>query len=181
MVTSSAQDFLQPALLDRLTDDNRASKTEPREERSMNKARLRAAVLRDLAWLLNATQLTGDLRDMGDGVWRSESVPWEKYPAAHRSVINYGLPALSGQTASSIDERDLEAAVRQAILDHEPRIIAETLRVEAATTAPLLERHNLLSFRITGKIWAQPMPLELMLQTDIDVESGQVRVRDLGR
>ena len=46
MATSSAQDFLQPALLDRLTDDNRASKTEPREERSMNKARLRAAVLR---------------------------------------------------------------------------------------------------------------------------------------
>ena len=56
MATSSARDFLQPALLDRLTDDDRDKLTEPRDQRAMSKARMRAAVLRDLVWLFNATQ-----------------------------------------------------------------------------------------------------------------------------
>lgn len=166
MATSTARDFLQPALLDRLTDDARDNRTEPREMRAMNKARMRAAVLRDLAWLFNSTQQASDF-------------DWTPYPHAQRSVLNFGLPALSGKTASSIDSRELEQMVRQAIIDHEPRILPASLQVEATTTAPLLERQNHLSFRITGKLWAQPMPLELMLQTDIDLESGHVRVQDL--
>lgn len=167
MVTS-AQDFLQPALLDRLTDDEPGKRSEAREQRSMSKARLRAAVLRDLAWLLNATQ-------------QSDPEAWAPYPHAQRSVLNYGLPALSGQTASTVDVGALEAAVRQAIVDHEPRILAATLRVEASTSVPLLEQHNQLSFRITGQLWAQPMPLDLLLQTDVDLESGHVKVKDLTR
>ena len=168
MATSSASDFLQPALLDRLTDDDRDKKTEPRDQRAMSKTRMRAAVLRDLAWLFNATQQASD-------------VDWNPYPHAQRSVLNFGLPALSGKTASSVDVPELERMVRQAIIDHEPRILAATLQVEATSAAPLMERHNLLSFRITGQLWAQPMPLELMLQTDIDLESGHVRVQDMSR
>ena len=168
MAGPSASDFLQPALLDRLTDNDRERRNEAREHGAMNKDRLRAAVLRDLAWLLNATEHSG----VDD---------WAAYPHAHRSVLNFGLPALSGQTASSLDTRTLEDMVQQAILDHEPRILPATLRVEATTTASLLERHNLLSFRISGQLWAQPMPLELLLQTDIDLESGHVRVQDLSR
>jgi len=36
--------------------------------------------------------------------------------------------------------------------------------------------HNALSFEIEGDLWAQPMPLRLLLQTDMDLESGHVRV-----
>ena len=167
-MATSAQDFLQPALLDRLTDDDPGHRTEAREQRSMSKARLRAAVLRDLAWLFNASQQT-------------DADAWIGHPHAQRSVLNYGLPALSGQTASSIDVAVIEAAVRQAILDHEPRILPASLRVEASASAPLMEQHNQLSFRIHGQLWAQPMPLDLLLQTDVDLESGHVRVKDLSR
>ena len=45
-----------------------------------------------------------------------------------RSVVNFGLPALSGQTASSLDVTDLTRAIREAILDFEPRILPATLR-----------------------------------------------------
>ena len=62
----------------------------------MSKRRLREAVLRDLAWLFNATRLERGRR----------SVERRRY--ARRSVINFGLPALSGQTASSLDITDLE-------------------------------------------------------------------------
>ena len=32
--------------------------------------------------------------------------------------------------------------------------------------------------RINGQMWAQPVPLELMLHTDIDLETGRVAVRE---
>ena len=167
-MATTAQDFLQPALLDRLTDDAPEQRTEAREQRAMSKAKLRAAVLRDLSWLFNAIQ-------------HSDPDAWIGHPHAQHSVVNFGLPALSGQTASTVDVAALEAAVRQAILDNEPRILPATLRVEANVNAPLMDQHNQLSFRIVGQLWAQPMPLELLLQTDIDLESGHVQVKDLAR
>ena len=56
-------DQLLPALLDRLTDEEPDKKQESVERRVMSKSRLRQAVLRDLAWLFNATrlELDGDL------------------------------------------------------------------------------------------------------------------------
>ena len=98
-----------------------------------------------------------------------------------RSVLNYGLPALSGQTASSIDPKALEEKVRRVILDHEPRILADTLRVEALVSDLQLDHHNQISFRINGQLWAQPVPLELLLQTNIDLETGQVEIQNLNR
>ena len=77
------QDRLQPALLDRLTDDEPDKKQEPREARVLSKSRMRQSVLRDLAWLFNATRLevVTDLT---------------KVPNVRRSVLNFGMPALSG-------------------------------------------------------------------------------------
>jgi type VI secretion system protein ImpF len=99
-------------------------------------------------------------------------------PNARRSVINYGLPALAGQTASTIEVPDLERAIRQAILDYEPRILPESLRVRALETAGL-DHHNVIGVEISGQLWAQPLPLELLLRTEIDLETGQVEVADL--
>ena len=95
--------------------------------------------------------------------------------------MNYGLPALSGQTASTIDPLVLQARVKQAILDHEPRILPETLSVEAILSEAQMDHHNQIGFRISGQLWAQPVPLELLLHTDIDLETGRVSVRELNR
>jgi type VI secretion system protein ImpF len=159
------QDQLQPALLDRLTDEEPDKKLEPRLARVISKKRLREAVLRDLAWLFNTTRLDPNMDATA-------------FPHARRSVINYGLPALSGQTASSIEVPDLERAIRQAILDFEPRILPASLRVRALETAGL-EHHNVIGVEISGQLWAQPLPLELLVRTEIDLETGQVEVADL--
>ena len=168
MSTLRAQDRLQPALLDRLTDDNPESQVESTDARVINRNRLRDLVLRDLAWLLN-TSAPGP------------SVDWEGAPHARRSVLNYGLPVLSGETASTVDPALLQAGVRQAILDFEPRILPDTLVVEALVSADLMDRHNQIGFRISGQLWAQPLPLELLLRTDVDLETGHVAVRELER
>ena len=75
----------------------------------------------------------------------------------------------------------LEAQVRQAIIDHEPRILAPTLKVEAVVDGEQLDHHNQISFRISGQLWAQPVPLELLMHTDIDLETGRVDIKELAR
>ena len=159
------QEQLQPALLDRLTDEEPDKKLEPRQQRVMSKRRMRDAVLRDLAWLFNTTRLDADMDPA-------------TLPYARRSVINYGLPALSGQTSSTIEVPDLERAVRQAILDFEPRILPASLRVRALEVETL-DNHNVIGVEISGQLWAQPIPIDLLVRTEIDLETGQVEVADL--
>ena len=166
MATLRAQDRLQPALLDRLTDEEPTAASESGESRVINRNRMRELVLRDLAWLFNATA-------------PSMSTDWSRSAHAKKSVLNYGLPALSGQTASTIDPLLLQARVKQAILDHEPRILPATLNVEVVLSEAQMDHHNQIGFRISGQLWAQPVPLELLLQTDIDLETGRVAVREL--
>jgi type VI secretion system protein ImpF len=160
------QERLQPALLDRLTDEEPDKKLEPREHRVMSKSRMRQAVLRDLAWLFNATRLEAEA-----GLANA--------PFARKSVLNYGLPALSGRLASSLEVVDLERAVRQAILDFEPRILPNSLQVRALVELSELDHHNVIGIEIRGQLWAQPVAVELLLHTEIDLETGKVQLSDL--
>lgn len=160
------QERLQPALLDRLTDEDPGARQETREQRVMSKTRLRQAVLRDLAWLFNATRF-------------ETASELAKMPHVRRSVVNFGLPPLSGRALSSLDLSDLEAAIRQAVVDFEPRLLAQTLQVRALVEQGDLNRHNVIGIEIRGQLWAQPVPLELLVRTEIDLETGKVEIADL--
>jgi type VI secretion system protein ImpF len=164
--TVAPQDRLQPALLDRLTDDEPEKKVEPREMRVLSKRKLRESVLRDLAWLFNATQLEA-VNSLANA------------PQVRKSVLNFGLPALSGNTASSLDITDLTRAVRDAILTFEPRILPSTLQVRTMLEAGDLDHHNVIAVQIEGQLWAQPIPLEFLVRTDFDLETGKVQITDL--
>ena len=165
-----AVDRLLPCLLDRLTDEAPGCQLEPAESVLSSQSLLRAAVLRDLGWLMNATRPGA-----------AESL--EAWPEARRSVLNYGLPVLGGQTSSTLDLQALERAIREAILRFEPRLLADTLEVEADADALFqqhgLDGHNRVGLRISGQIRAQPMPLELLLRTEWDLETGQVSLSEL--
>lgn len=161
------RDRLQPALLDRLTDFAPQARVEAEDHRVMNKSQIREAVLRDLSWLLNSVQPLG-------------KAVAARYPQAAESVLNYGLPAMSGQLASRVDVTLLERAIKQAILRFEPRVMEDSLEVKAIEASSVLDTHNVIEFEIHGFMWAQPVPLELLLRTQVDLEAGQVEVRDIG-
>ena len=128
--------------------------------------KLRDAVLRDLAWLFNASR-------------PSEGIDPLNHPHAYRSVLNYGLPVLSGTTASSLNAGDLETRIRDAIHAFEPRIIPETLRVAAVLSDNVLDHHNQIQVEIRGKLWAQPVPLEILLRTAVDLETNETIIQDV--
>lgn len=160
-------DRLQPALLDRLTDNEPTAKVESPDKRVFTIARLRQSVLRDLNWLFNATQMA-TLDDL------------ENHPHVANSVVNYGIPAFSGTTVSGVDLRNMEFALHQAIADFEPRLLADSLRVTARHVEDSEHHYNKLSFEIECKLWAQPAPIALLLHTDVDLESGHTAVKEAG-
>ncbi len=167
MAELTPRERLQPSLLDRLTDDEPDQSQESRDKRVLSMNRLRECVLRDLAWLFNASRMPED-SDI------------ERYPFAARSTINFGLPPLAGVTARSLDVDGLEFILRQVIVDFEPRILRNSLRVRASFTEERMS-HNALTFEIEGELWGQPMPIQLYWKTEIDLESGQVKVEEASR
>lgn len=163
MAELTSQERLQPSLLDRLTDDEPDSKQESRDQRVLSVRRLRQSVLRDIAWLLNAVSL--------------ESVQeLENYPYAMDSVVNFGIPDLSGHNLSPSDIPSIEKRIRRAILDFEPRILPNSLKIKVITSDQF--NHNAMNFDIEGDLWMQPLPLRLYLKTQVDLETGSVEVTD---
>lgn len=166
MAELTSQERLQPSLLDRLVDNAPGELRESDDKRVLTKQALRQAVLRDLTWLFNATGL-------------SPALDSKRYPNAATSVLNYGLPTMSGQFASSVQRISLEKAIRQTILDYEPRILAHTLEVEMVMDGPVLDAHNRVGLVIRGMLWAQPVPLEFLMRSKIDLEEGRFMLEDV--
>ena len=167
MAELTPSERLQPSLLDRLTDEEPAKNQESRNRRVLSVQRLRESVLRDVAWLLNSASLPEDDLEAN-------------YPHVAKSVVNYGLPDLAGLTASGIDVAELEQIVKQALWDFEPRIMRHSLKVRAHADSSDMS-HNALVFEIEGELWAQPIPLELLLKTEIDLETGDIAVTEVTR
>lgn len=147
---------LQPSLLDRLTDAAPEHKREALDQQTLTTQQLKQAVLRDLGWLLNASNLQ-----------TIDPLPPDGLTA--RSTVNYGIAGIAGIGAGS-NTAGLERMVADAIRAFEPRIRPETLRVHAR---PYDRSDGLptLTLEISGEMWAQPVPQQLFLETSIELET----------
>lgn len=139
-----------------------ANVEESREERLISSRRLRQLVLRDLGWLLNTGQIAA-------------AIPLETYPEVRRSVLNYGVPDLAGMSVSGADLQRLAESLRLSIAYFEPRL-------RHVSVTPLDGdqggRQNTLAFRIAGELWGQPLPEQLYLHTEFDLDDATVTVRE---
>lgn len=160
----SLKERLQPSLLDRLTDRNTEKTKESITQQSMSQKEFKDAVIRDLAWLLNSVSL-------------DVCVDLEAYPEVRRSVLNYGLPDISGHTSSTIDVKAVESSVKKAIQEFEPRIIRNSLRVKVHSD-PADMTHNSLVFEIEGTVFGQPSPFQIMLRSDLNLECGEYSLKE---
>jgi type VI secretion system protein ImpF len=127
-----------------------------------NETALRATVRRELTWLLNTTNLDA-VQDLS------------AYPEVQTSVLNYGLPDLTGRasTGRAINERTED--IREAILVFEPRMAADKLEVEARST---IERDNAVTFLIRGDVTSAVKAMPVQFIADVEVETGEAVVRD---
>jgi type VI secretion system protein ImpF len=132
------------------------------EQRVVSMRALRESVLRDLAWLLSTASY-----DTGGSL--------AAQPEVERSVINYGLPSVAGLGLGSLDPEQAARRLQHAIESFEPRLTQ--VRVTPQFNATAMDLHA-LKFRVEAQLWGQPTPQRLLLQTQIDVETADVRVSD---
>ncbi len=163
MADLAPQERLLPFLLDRLTDDDPATRLESREKRSISMRQFQKALLRDLTWLLNTPSKT-------------QHEHLEEFPEVARSVLNFGMPDFAGLTHSDITAPQVEKAIRQAVTLFEPRIVKDSLVIRAVVNRQLAG--NLLAVEIRGQVWAQPVPEQFFVKTEVDLETGQVNLSD---
>src|SRR5688572_10857443 len=155
------QRFL-PCLLDRLRDDQPDNKEESRTHRVISLQRYKEGVIRDLAWLFNAS---AHLPIEG-----TSAANLSDYAEANRSVLNYGTRQLSGLVAPDIEE--FERQLGDAIQLFEPRFLRHSLKISAT-----VDRH-IISFELRAELWAEPVSEQLFLRTTLDIETGQTTIGD---
>lgn len=133
----------------------------PQLER-FNETSLRDTVKRDLAWLLNTSNM-------------ATGIDLDPYPQVKTSVLNFGVPALAGK---AISERALQQRARDiqsAIRTFEPRISAAGLRVEPVSATL---RENSVTYVIHGDITAAVNAIPVRFNADIEADTSIVTVRD---
>ncbi len=165
MADKTIDDRLQPSLLDRLTDDAPGELSESRAARVIDIRRLRDILRRDLAWLLNTNN---------NEAW----IDRDLYPHVFASVLNYGVSPVAGGATNEKRVEVIRSALIAAVRQFEPRLRAETLDVrlrQDEQTGPMS-----IFFDIHGDMWAQPLPLELYLRSEIDLMTGHLELEERG-
>ncbi len=165
MADRTITERLQPSLLDRLTDARPDRHEERGEDRVIDIRQLRDIIRRDLSWLLNTNNAETHIEP-------------GRHPQAAASVINFGVREVAGDF--STDERAalIRGSIQRAIELFEPRIRPGTLDVTVGTDTQ--GRQSIVVFDIHAEMWAQPLPMELYLRTQVDVTTGHLQLEERG-
>jgi type VI secretion system protein ImpF len=159
MNNASYRDLVQPSLLDRLTDGGDGASEDG--GRTFSLSQLRAVILRDVSWLLNATPL-GSYVDLSAN------------PDVASSVLNYGVRPLVGQGGGTMDRSHFERAIQEALTVFEPRLMSGV----QVKLLPAGSSDTTLVFIIEADLWAEPEPLRLRLRTEVDRDRNTVRIAE---
>jgi len=145
------------SVLDRLIDREPKSEVEAPLGRAQSERMLKAAVQRDLEWLLNTRRIFEE--------------PDESLKEVNRSVYNFGLPDFSQYTmVSAGDQSKLLRQVVTAIKAFEPRLA--NVRVIPMESAVIQQFH----VRIEGMLLMDPSPQPVSFDTVIGLKSGTTRI-----
>lgn len=160
------KDRLLPSIFDRLTDEEPRRQKEGKNSLIMSSTQYKKAVLRDIMNLLNSNSLFT--------IPEQETVPENIL----RSTINYGTPALSGILISEIDWSEVETQLENALINFEPRLEKESIKVQIIVNDKTEISQNRLVIAIYGKLVMSVYSNELWLRTAMDVETGSFQMID---
>ncbi len=163
-MADASRNRLQPSLLDRLTDDRPDQVDESYEQATISDDQLRAIVLHDLRNLFsthsNAGRFSGHAR-------------------AAKSVLNYGVPDLTGVAVGSLkrDSFRLEQAMLQIIKTYEPRIGNLHVSMEVGSDQEIDTIESSIILTIHGELWGYPARA-ICMRTEIDVATGAITIEE---
>ena len=129
-----------------------------RARQVITESMLRREVSRDLDALLNTIAMDA-------------TVDMEHAPHARRSILNFGLPDIALRTIDENGVDDIPNEIRTAIVNFEPRIAADSLRIARDKEVDPVELK--IRFLIRGELVCHPVHVPVEFVADI-VESGKI-------
>jgi type VI secretion system protein ImpF len=164
MAGAKPQEILRHSVIDRLAEQGSARGSS--RDLRIGLEELRAAVRRDLEWLLN-TRL----------VMPPEIESLERFPEARRSILGYGLPDLTTfSPANEADTHSVCALIEEAVRVFEPRLIPRSVRVEFLPSSRVDD--FLLHFKIHGTLFVEPIREQVSFDTNMDPSCGALAVQE---
>jgi type VI secretion system protein ImpF len=146
------------SVLDRLIDTDPAASAEVAMGRSQSLRQLKAALKRDLEWLLNTRRVDEDPPEGSE---------------LERSLYCYGLADISSVGVNSVqDQNRLLRAIEAAVATYEPRISGARVTLE-----PVTPGSRILRFQIQGLLRIDPAPERVTFDTVLELTSGEYQVK----
>jgi type VI secretion system protein ImpF len=154
------EQIVTQSILERLIDLQPNSGVETPPTRAQSVRQLKAALRRDLEWLLNTR--------------RTPDPAGEEYRETSKSLFNYGLPDITSfNWESARDRTRLARFIEDVVHTYEPRI--GRLRV-VPIEADAGNRH-ILRFQIEGMLEMDPAPEHVSFDTVLQLTSGEYQVK----
>ncbi|MGO9601377.1 MAG: type VI secretion system baseplate subunit TssE [Isosphaeraceae bacterium] len=152
--------LLLPSVLDRLIDNDPQVHLEASASRNQLLRDLKQAVRRDLENLLNT---------------RIRCISWPAdLPELKQSVVNYGIPDLTGTPlASSREREEFRRTIQSVILLYEPRL--KKLKVTLGDQADAIDRT--IRFRLEAILQAEPAPEPVAFDSTLRLTTGSFEVK----
>jgi type VI secretion system protein ImpF len=148
------------SVLERLIDREPGINAEPPPTRAQSVRLLKAALRRDLEWLLNAR--------------RTPEAVGREFKELEQSLFNYGVPDLSAINRESARDRNrLNRVIEQTLATFEPRLKKiKVIPVESPSGA-----QHILRFQIEGLLDMDPAPELISFDTVLQLSSGEYQVK----
>jgi type VI secretion system protein ImpF len=160
MARISADQPLEPSLLDRLLDDDPTTTREPPKMRAQVLRELKQSLRRDLENLLNTRR-------------RCKALP-EDLQELKISLVNYGIPDITGaDLGGSGGREEFTRVVEEVLRDFEPRF--KSVRVETLENPDPTRRA--LQFRIDALLHAEPAPEPIVFDSTLEPSTGAVEIK----
>jgi type VI secretion system protein ImpF len=161
MARGDVETIVTQSVLDRLIDREPQSGSEAPMTRAQSVRALKAAVRRDLEWILNTRRIP---QEAGD-----------EYPECQRSLYNYGLPDFSAYSFSNVNDRArLLRHLEETVCLFEPRL-------DAVRVVPVeVGNENLtrvLRFQIEALMKMDPAPEQVTFDTVLQLTSGEYQIK----
>ncbi|HUG60448.1 MAG TPA: type VI secretion system baseplate subunit TssE [Methylomirabilota bacterium] len=122
---------------------------------------LRREVTRDVGALLNTVNMDSTL-------------PLQEFPEVRRSIINFGLPDLAHRTIDEANVNDIASELERALVDYEPRLVAEGLTTTRDTSVEAADLK--IRFVIKADLLCNPVNIPVEFAAEVEIDTGKIRI-----
>jgi type VI secretion system protein ImpF len=128
---------------------------------SVTESILRHEVMCDLEALMNCVSIDSTI-DLGD------------FPAAKKSILNFGFPDIARRTIDDLEAKGLETEIKHVLCTYEPRLAAASLRIARDRRIDPIELR--VRYIVCADLLCEPLNVPVEFVADVEVTTGKIHM-----